>query len=101
MLNFKALKEAVGINVVPARSVSAVSTMALMFFLAGLTFGATGLGAMLLMTLLSGSRLGKDASAKHGISKSESSRLGGLAVSIVVIIYIAGLSAMSPYTPGV
>lgn len=101
MLNFKALKEAVGINVVPARSVSAVSTMALMFFLAGLAFGATGLGAMLLMTLLSGSRLGKDASAKHGISKSESSRLGGLAVSIVVIIYIAGLSAMSPYTPGV
>jgi hypothetical protein len=37
VLNFKALKEAVGINIVPARSVSAVSTMALMFFLAGLT----------------------------------------------------------------
>ena len=42
----------------------------------------------------------KDASAKHGISKSASSRLGGLTVAIVVIIYIAGLSAMSPYTPG-
>ena len=72
-----------------------------MFFLAGVTFGATGLGAMLLMTLLSGSHLGKDASAKHGISNTESSRLGGLAVSIVVIIYIVGLSAISPYTPGI
>ena len=76
------------ISILPARSVSEFSTLALMFFLAGVTFGATGLGAMLLMTLLSGSHLGKDESAKHGISHSESSRLGGLAVSIVVIIYI-------------
>ena len=101
MLNFKALREAVRTSILPARSVSEVSTLALMFFLAGVTFGATGLGAMLLMTLLSSSHLGKDASAKHGISNTESSRLGGLAVSIVVIIYIAGLSAISPYTPGI
>tara|TARA_B100000768_G_C11265181_1_gene370703 strand:+ start:459 stop:1616 length:1158 start_codon:yes stop_codon:yes gene_type:complete len=101
VLNFKALREAVRTSILPARSVSEVSTLALMFFLAGVTFGATGLGAMLLMTLLSSSHLGKDASAKHGISNTESSRLGGLAVSIVVIIYIAGLSAISPYTPGI
>ena len=81
-------------------SASTVWKMLLMFLFSGVTFGATGLGAMLLMILLSSTHLGKDASAKHGISVSESSRLGGLAIAIVVIIYIAGLSAISPYTPG-
>jgi UDP-N-acetylmuramyl pentapeptide phosphotransferase/UDP-N-acetylglucosamine-1-phosphate transferase len=72
----------------------------LMFLLAGISYGATGLGAMLLMTLLSNSQLGKDASSKHGISARESSRLGGLAVAIVLLVYTLGFSLISPYTPG-
>ena len=81
-------------------SVPTAQKLVLMFFFAGITFGATGLGAMLLMTLLANTNLGKDESAKHGISLSESSRLGGLAIAIIVFIYIAGLSLMSPYTSG-
>jgi|TARA_B110000977_G_scaffold182439_1_gene244096 UDP-N-acetylmuramyl pentapeptide phosphotransferase/UDP-N-acetylglucosamine-1-phosphate transferase len=71
-----------------------------MFFLAGISYGATGLGAMLLMTLLANSQLGKDTSSKHGISALESSRLGGLAVAIVILVYTLGFSLISPYTPG-
>jgi hypothetical protein len=56
-------------------SVPTAQKLVLMFFFAGITFGATGLGAMLLMTLLANTNLGKDESAKHGISLSESSRL--------------------------
>ena len=72
----------------------------LMFLLAGISYGATGLGAMLLMTLLANSQLGKEASSKHGISALESSRLGGLAVVIVILVYTLGFSLISPYTPG-
>ena len=72
----------------------------LMFLLAGISYGATGLGAMLLMTLLANSQLGKEASSKHGISALESSRLGGLAVAIVILVYTLGFSLISPYTPG-
>ena len=87
-------------NIVSATFESTAKKLFLMFLFAGISYGATGLGAMLLMTLLADSRLGKDASAKHGISASESSRLGGFAIAIVVIVYIAGLSLISPYTPG-
>ena len=87
-------------NALDLWSVPTVQKLLLMFFFAGITYGATGLGAMLLMTLLANTKLGKDGSAKHGISLSESSRLGGLAIAIVVIIYIAGLSLLSPYTSG-
>ena len=72
----------------------------LMFLLAGISYGATGLGAMLLMTLLANSQLGKEATSKHGISALESSRLGGLAVAIVILVYTLGFSLISPYTPG-
>ena len=81
-------------------SVPTAQKLVLMFFFAGIAYGATGLGAMLLMTLLANTQLGKDGSAKHGISLTESSRLGGLAIAIIVIVYIAGLSLMSPYTSG-
>ena len=77
-----------------------VRKILLMLLFSGVTFGVTGLGAMLLMILLSGTHFGKDPSAKHGISVTESSRLGGLAIVIVVMIYMAGLSVISPYTPG-
>ena len=81
-------------------SVPTAQKLVLMFVFAGIAYGATGLGAMLLMTLLANTQLGKDGSAKHGISLTESSRLGGLAIAIIVIVYIAGLSLMSPYTSG-
>ena len=81
-------------------SESTVRKILLMLLFSGVTFGVTGLGAMLLMILLSGTHLGEDASDKHGISVTESSRLGGLAIAIIVMIYIAGLSVISPYTPG-
>jgi UDP-N-acetylmuramyl pentapeptide phosphotransferase/UDP-N-acetylglucosamine-1-phosphate transferase len=79
---------------------SSTGTLMLMFVFAGITYGAAGVGAILLMTLLANTHVGKDASAKHGISRSESSRLGGLAIAVIVIVYIAALSVMSPYTPG-
>ena len=81
-------------------SASTAWKILLMLLFSGVTFGVTGLGAMLLMILLSGTHFGKDPSAKHGISVTESSRLGGLAIVIVVMIYMAGLSVISPYTPG-
>jgi len=99
MLTAKAWVQIIG-NILSARFESTSQKLILMFVFAGLTFGAAGLGAMLLMTLLANSQLGKDASAKHGISASESSRLGGFAIAIVVIVYIVGLSLISPYTPG-
>jgi len=80
--------------------VSTAQKLAIMFFFAALTYGVTGVGAMLLMTLLANTHLGKDGSGKHGISIAESSRLGGVAIAIIVIVYIAGLSLMSPYTSG-
>jgi hypothetical protein len=69
------------------------------YFFGGITYGAAGIGAMLLMSLPVNTHLVKDAPAKHGISGSESSRSGGLAIASVVIVYITGLSVMSPYTP--
>ena len=80
--------------------VPAAQKLALMFLLAAVTYGVTGIGAMLLMTLLANTHLGKDGAGKHGISIAESSRLGGVAIGIIVIVYIAGLSLMSPYTSG-
>ena len=67
-------------------SESTVRKILLMLLFSGVTFGVTGLGAMLLMILLSGTHLGEDASDKHGISVTESSRLGGLAIAIIVMI---------------
>ena len=69
------------------------------YFFGGITYGAAGIGAMLLMALLANTPVGKDAPAKHGISGSESSRSGGLAIENVALIYITGVSVMSPYTP--
>lgn len=68
--------------------------------LATLMFGITGLGYIVLMWLFANFTLGKDSSASHGISHTDSSRLGGLVIGIVFISYIAGLMFFSPYTPG-
>ncbi|ETN92852.1 Decaprenyl-phosphate N-acetylglucosaminephosphotransferase [Gammaproteobacteria bacterium MOLA455] len=99
MLSAKTRVKFIG-HILNARCESTSQKLILMFVFAGLTYGAAGIGAMLLMALLANSQLGKDASAKHGISASESSRLGGFAIAIVVIVYIVGLSLISPYTPG-
>ncbi|MDA9347785.1 undecaprenyl/decaprenyl-phosphate alpha-N-acetylglucosaminyl 1-phosphate transferase [Porticoccaceae bacterium] len=73
----------------------------LMCIVASVTYGLAGVGAILLMTLLSSFALGRDAAAKHGISTTESSRLGGLAIFLVVVVYLGGLTLFSHYTPGV
>ena len=99
MLSAKACVQSLISNVL-AKFGSTSQKLFLMFVLAGISYGATGLGAMLLMTLLANSQLGKDASSKHGISAHESSRLGGLAIAIVILIYTLGFSLISPYTPG-
>jgi UDP-GlcNAc:undecaprenyl-phosphate GlcNAc-1-phosphate transferase len=99
MLSIKSWVQSRGNNFV-TQFESTSQKLILMFFLAGISYGATGLGAMLLMTLLANSQLGKDTSSKHGISALESSRLGGLAVAIVILVYTLGFSLISPYTPG-
>ncbi|MDB9949622.1 undecaprenyl/decaprenyl-phosphate alpha-N-acetylglucosaminyl 1-phosphate transferase [Porticoccaceae bacterium] len=99
MLSAKACVQSLISNVL-AKFGSTSQKLFLMFVLAGISYGATGIGAMLLMTLLANSQLGKDASSKHGISAHESSRLGGLAIAIVILIYTLGFSLISPYTPG-
>ena len=99
MLSAQACVQSLISNVL-AKFGSTSQKLFLMFVLAGISYGATGLGAMLLMTLLANSQLGKDASSKHGISAHESSRLGGLAIAIVILIYTLGFSLISPYTPG-
>ena len=99
MLSAKACVQSLISNVL-AKFGSTSQKLFLMFVLAGISYGATGLGAMLLMTLLANSQLGKDVSSKHGISAHESSRLGGLAIAIVILIYTLGFSLISPYTPG-
>ena len=99
MLSAKACVQSLISNVL-AKLGSTSQKLFLMFVLAGISYGATGLGAILLMTLLANSQLGKDASSKHGISADESSRLGGLAIAIVILIYTLGFSLISPYTPG-
>ena len=69
--------------------------------LAMLSFGIGGVGVILLMALMSSLAVAADSADKHGISTSESSRLGGLAIVTVVTLYVVGLSFFSPYTPGV
>lgn len=73
----------------------------IMCILAMVSFGLGGVGAVLLMALLSSLAVAADSANKHGISSSESSRLGGLAIVIMVMLYVVGLSFFSPYTPGV
>ena len=73
----------------------------LMCVCAGLSYGLAGIGVILLMTLMSRLSIGRDSAASHGISVSESSRLGGAAITLIFGAYIIGLMLLSPYTPGV
>ena len=73
----------------------------IMLLLSAVAFGVTGMGVILLMFTLSYVAVGRDSEASHGISSTDSSRLGGLAIALVFVIYILGLAIGSPYTPGV
>ncbi len=75
--------------------------LVIMAMLAFLTFGITGLGAIILMYSLSTMRAGRDSAASHGISAINSSRLGGVAILITFLVFLSGMVMLSPYTPGV
>ena len=72
-----------------------------MALLAFLSFGLTGLGAIVVMFALSTLRAGRDSAASHGISSLNSSRLGGVAIVITFILFLIGMVLLSSYTPGV
>ena len=72
-----------------------------MALLAFLSFGLTGLGAIVVMFALSTLRAGRDSAASHGISAINSSRLGGVAIAITFILFLIGMVILSSYTPGV
>jgi len=72
-----------------------------MALLAFLSFGLTGLGAIVVMFALSTQRAGRDSAASHGISTINSSRLGGVAIVITFILFLIGMVLLSSYTPGV
>ena len=68
----------------------------LMSAVALMGFGLAGVGVILLMTLLSYVAIGRDASASHGISSVESTRLGGLAIGVVFMSGVIALELLSP-----
>jgi len=82
-------------------SSNTVKKYVFMALLALLTFGLTGLGAIVVMFALSTLRAGRDSAASHGISAINSSRLGGVAIVITFILFVVGLVMLSSYTPGV
>ena len=65
------------------------------------TFGLAGVGTILLMRLFSYLAAGRDLASTHGISAVESSRLGGLAIMLIVAFYALGAMLLTDYTPGV
>ena len=82
-------------------SSNTVKKYVLMALLALLTFGLTGLGAIVVMFALSTLRAGRDSAASHGISAINSSRLGGVAIVITFSVFVVGMVMLSHYTPGV
>ncbi len=81
-------------------SSNTVKKYVLMALLALLTFGLTGLGAIVVMFALSTLRAGRDSAASHGISSINSSRLGGVAIVITFLLFVVGMLMLSSYTPG-
>jgi len=82
-------------------SSNTVKKYVFMVLLALLTFGLTGLGAIVVMFALSTLRAGRDSAASHGISGINSSRLGGVAIVITFLLFVVGMLMLSSYTPGV
>ena len=81
-------------------SSNTVKKYVFMVLLALLTFGLTGLGAIVVMFALSTLRAGRDSAASHGISSINSSRLGGVAIIITFLLFVVGMLMLSWYTPG-
>ena len=71
--------------------------LAIMSLLGFLFYGLAGLGVIFLMKLLSYFAIGRDFASSHGISLTDSSRLGGLAITIVVGCYLFGILMLTPY----
>lgn len=59
-----------------------------MLLLAALMFGITGLMGMLVMQWVTRQRYAKDESAKHGISQVNASRLGGVVVIGLCLVFL-------------
>ena len=74
--------------------------LAIMSLIGFLFYGLAGLGVILLMKCLSYFAMGRDLASSHGISQTDSSRLGGLAITIVVGCYLFGILMLTPYVPG-
>ena len=74
--------------------------LVIMSLLGFLFYGLAGLGVILLMKLLSYVAIGLDLASSHGISLTDSSRLGGLAIAIVVGCYLFGILMLTAYVPG-
>jgi len=60
-------------------------------------FGLMGVGAILLMRLLSYLAAGRDQASSHGISVIESSRLGGLAITLLLGSHALGMVLLTDY----
>ena len=73
----------------------------LMCLCAGVSYGLAGIGVILLMTFMSRLSIGRDSAASHGISASDSSRLGGAAIALIFGAYFIGLVLLTPYAPSV
>ena len=58
-----------------------------MLFLSGVFLGVQGVLALIFLDWMTRLRLGEDSPAKHGISNQQSSRLGGLAVAMLVLCF--------------
>jgi UDP-N-acetylmuramyl pentapeptide phosphotransferase/UDP-N-acetylglucosamine-1-phosphate transferase len=71
----------------------------IMCIFAGAIYGLAGTVAILVMALFAYVAIGRDSVSKHGISLIESSRLGGLAITFTVLVYLGGLSIFSGFTP--
>jgi UDP-N-acetylmuramyl pentapeptide phosphotransferase/UDP-N-acetylglucosamine-1-phosphate transferase len=65
-----------------------------MLFLAALMFGISGLMGMLVMQWVTRQRYAKDETAKHGISQVNASRLGGVVIIGLSLMFLLGRSLM-------
>ena len=79
----------------------AVKKFLLMLAVAFYTFGLTGAGAIFIMSAMSYAAFARDSSLSHGISASDSSRLGGVSILITFSVFVLLMTYFSPYTPGV
>lgn len=73
--------------------------IALMCLCAGVSYGLNGICVILLMTVISRLSIGRDCAASHGISSTDSSRLGGVAIVLIFGTCFFINLLLTPYTP--